>query len=75
MSETDRAAVSNPLQDIYDWCSGAERHYVISRADSMHDFAEGEPTINLGQWRDWYGACSAAGKRLPPADFKKKTHG
>jgi hypothetical protein len=75
MSETDRAAAPNPLQVIYDWCSGAEQRYVISRADSMHDFAEGDPTINLGQWRDWYAACCSAGKRLPPSDFKKKAHG
>jgi hypothetical protein len=74
MAEPDHAA-RNPLQEIYDWCNGAEQRYVINRADSMHDFAEGEPTINLGQWRDWYAACCSAGKRLPPSDFKKKTHG
>jgi hypothetical protein len=75
MSEIDHAAPPNPLQLIYDWCEGAEQRHVISLADSMHDFAEGEPMLNIGQWRNWYKACCAAGKRLPPSDFKKKPHG
>jgi len=48
---------------------------ILRRAESMKYFAEGEKFYNLGEWRAWEAACRAAGKCLPPRDFKKKVDG
>lgn len=46
------------------------QHQVIRIANNMEVFADGEATINFGEFIAWEKACIQAGKVLPPKDFK-----
>jgi hypothetical protein len=67
MAETDRAAACTQLDSLTE--------AILRTADSMKDFAEGDPTYVFGEWRDWRAACQLAGRRLDPSEFKSKAHG
>lgn len=42
-------------------------------AETMRVFADGNETFVYGEWRAWVMASYAAGKVLPPSQFKEKT--
>ena len=49
-----------------------ELDLVVRDANSMKIFAGEDPTVILGEWREWRQASILAGKWLDPEPFKKK---
>ena len=43
----------------------------LMAAQSIKVFCDGDKTYVYGEWKAWRAACSNAGKKLPPIDFKK----